>query len=489
MPKSRPSVTVLLAVALPARSIGQDVVPVATAVNRTELLAWDPQNVPGAGWPGITPQASNAAWPSGMQLPSLAAWPMRDKNPLPCWKVEVLRDSQSGWPGFCRDLTPVALTPPSEAACEESCRSNSLCGVFQYMSDGSCLQGPGKECDGPGPVVPGQPTIVRLLRNMRGWEVLGLRPLGNFPANLSDGANRCRAFCYSNLKCQYWQYAPEGGCYVEDPVVNQGMISQVAQEAEQELGLTSKTTFTAQYPLTTPIGATQASPFAQSSIAGEYIQHLCPAHPSPVAPVAVTDANPVTNAEPWYRSKVLEYAIAGLVALCCLAVLARGFCLSRSRPKKSRSISMNSDEEDLPLQIDIQKAAPVAGNGTGDLQRAGTGSAVSLASGGSHAMRLPGAPQELPLGAYSPAQGAPDAWGYRPVVSTSAQPAPTLTPVSTSSGAIPAASFTIPNGRGLPTTAALPTTPSYPSAVATPRLGISCVSGTPEVGHHFSKEI
>eukprot|EP00929_Paragymnodinium_shiwhaense_P008251 TRINITY_DN112197_c0_g1_i1.p1 TRINITY_DN112197_c0_g1~~TRINITY_DN112197_c0_g1_i1.p1 ORF type:complete len:490 (-),score=102.18 TRINITY_DN112197_c0_g1_i1:55-1464(-) len=240
-------------------------------ITAAPMLAWDPRNVPGPAWPGATPVASNQAWPTGLQPGSLKAWPSEEGQPSRCWKVEVLKDSAQGWPAQCDGLQEMPGLDIDQ--CEESCRQDPMCGVWQFRRSGQCFQGEGLQCDTPAaagvpvPVVKAQRLQhgdIRVLKDMAGWEVLNLRSVGFLSSSddPNDGAIHCRALCYSKLFCEYWQFGITG-CYIEDP-------------KSTMLGLETKGQ--AQYPLTTEDGATQTSDFAQSAV-GEYIQHICPAHP------------------------------------------------------------------------------------------------------------------------------------------------------------------------------------------------------------------
>jgi len=96
--------------------------------------------------------------------------------------------------------------------------------------------------------------------NLKGWQIQGLRKVfsvmgreGGVPyfASTSEAIAHCRIQCYSDINCDYWTYSYWYGCWVEDVTIH-------------AVG----------YPLTLQL-ADRSSKFAKSSIAGEFIQHLC----------------------------------------------------------------------------------------------------------------------------------------------------------------------------------------------------------------------
>lgn len=235
-----------------------------SAVDAT-VLPWDPANVPGPGWPGATSEESNAAWPGGVQPSSLVAWPQTvDEMPARCWNTTVIEDTRNGWPGQCIGLSRVDWTN-NVTQCEQACRDESLCSVWQYNNQTHCWTGRGRECDfrdaNDDVVVERaqrlQHGLVRVLKNMQGWHVDVLRPLGIWhTGGVDEGVAHCRNWCYSDIRCQYWQYGSDG-CWVEDP----------DYYLWRSVG----------YPLTTARGgATSESDWAKTMVAGEYIQHICP---------------------------------------------------------------------------------------------------------------------------------------------------------------------------------------------------------------------
>eukprot|EP00930_Biecheleria_cincta_P023612 TRINITY_DN17036_c0_g1_i1.p1 TRINITY_DN17036_c0_g1~~TRINITY_DN17036_c0_g1_i1.p1 ORF type:complete len:446 (+),score=58.44 TRINITY_DN17036_c0_g1_i1:77-1414(+) len=235
------------------------------------MLPWDAEDKPGPGWPGKTAVESNQAWPVGQQPANLIAWPREQGRPQSCWKVTLLHDTVEGWPGKCEDLPENLAARGNEHFCEKTCTENPECMAWQFTMDGSCLQGSSLQCHLTGSSsVPLQRAQwlqhgdVRVIRNMTGWDILNLRPLG-IGSGASDQATQiehCRDYCYSLLGCEYWTFA-QSGCFAEDPT------------AQNSAGMPH----VAQYPLTLS-GASNTSELALTVVAGEFIQHICPAKQS-----------------------------------------------------------------------------------------------------------------------------------------------------------------------------------------------------------------
>jgi len=245
-----------------------------------------------------------------MQPIGLVAWPQHDGVPLPCWKVTAIHDSDLGWPGQCDGLEKKVEVDAQ--SCGESCANDPMCQVWEFTAQSECYQGEGLHCQTSTGQLASvirraqrlQHGAVRVLKDMKGWEVFNLRSLGSWnTGNESDGIEHCRAFCYSDISCQYWQYG-EGGCFVEDP-------------RDEMMGLFRS--YVAQYPLTTDGGATRDSPFAQSALAGEYIQHICPAHERAAANsgAGASSSNFVSLWLPWCLVAVVLLISVAVMALLC----------------------------------------------------------------------------------------------------------------------------------------------------------------------------
>lgn len=262
-------------------------------------------------------------WPTATadvtQPKNLAAWPVTpDAKPAGCWKTAILKDNATGWAGQCKGL--IVVTPASGApkhtkeTCQQACMADPTCSVWQFSQDG-CYTGQGTDCvDRGGSTllqVSGAQRVQRgdvtVLKNMSNVYVFGLSTVGTYAVGTAaDNMERCRVWCYSNIYCQYWQFA-NGVCSAE-----------------------SKTD-TAQYPLAlvednnAATGAVSSAYEAEGNPArtiqgAEYIQHSCPPATTP-EPVAKAGSS---NAALW-----VGCGVAGLLGLAALA-----FCCMGSGGKK-----------------------------------------------------------------------------------------------------------------------------------------------------------
>lgn len=229
-----------------------------------EAMALPPRcrtETPGNGFPGLSAASSNLAWPGGKQPYTLECWPKRwDGAPLACTQVTVLDDTANGWPGKCRGL--VEIKGVNGTDCGRNCRMNPMCQSWQNTVYYSCWQGLGKDCMVRQNFVPReaqrlQHGSIRVLKDLTGYHIKGLvKGFDNsegFFQKQEDAVKFCKNMCYSDVRCQYWTYAPNFGCFLED----------ASQEEKPE------------YPLTVH-GARRDSGFAKDCVAGEYIQHYCP---------------------------------------------------------------------------------------------------------------------------------------------------------------------------------------------------------------------
>eukprot|EP00747_Dinoflagellata_sp_TGD_P165549 gnl/TRDRNA2_/TRDRNA2_186953_c0_seq1.p1 gnl/TRDRNA2_/TRDRNA2_186953_c0~~gnl/TRDRNA2_/TRDRNA2_186953_c0_seq1.p1 ORF type:complete len:402 (-),score=51.14 gnl/TRDRNA2_/TRDRNA2_186953_c0_seq1:135-1217(-) len=232
-----------------------------------------PSELPSAAFPAATAEASNKAWPRGRQPESLEAWPRRnDGTLLPCWKIAVLRDDHASWPGRCLSLAKTNVV--SQDTCRETCERDVNCPVWQFSSKNECWQGDGNRCEEGSLSVLGAQRLqhgdVTVLKDMSHLEVINLFKLAPAASDPAQGAASCRNFCYSDIRCEYWQYG-SNGCYVDA-----GWWSHK----------------TVAYPLTSA-GASATSKFAATVTAGEYIQHSCPGNPSQSAGAQTVNINQV----------------------------------------------------------------------------------------------------------------------------------------------------------------------------------------------------
>jgi hypothetical protein len=172
----------------------------------------------------------------------------------------VLQDVSLGWPGACRGLSRTSAINALD--CHESCAQDPLCSVWKYNLMTQCSQGVGERCGDVGGedlLTMGSQRLlhgeVEVLMDLRGWEIRGLREIGDTAwgsGNGTLGLENCRAWCYSNLHCQFWQYGNKG-CFAED----RGKSVTYPLTASQDGPARYNTTV------------------ARSMLAGEFIQHTC----------------------------------------------------------------------------------------------------------------------------------------------------------------------------------------------------------------------
>ena len=86
-------------------------------------------------------------------------------------------------------------------------------------------------------------------------KVKNLFHLGGIEETASDALSieQCKAWCYSNIVCQYWQFSQVEGCFVDAPMLSKRTVP---------------------YPLTT--ASLLENGDSSNIIAGEYIHHYCP---------------------------------------------------------------------------------------------------------------------------------------------------------------------------------------------------------------------
>lgn len=240
--------------------------PLATSGPRACAAAAACSEVPGDCFPGRNAAASAAAWPSGEVPTNAQCWPRDSATgfPVDCptQRVTVLEDTVTGWPGTCLGL--VQIDVPTGEWCELNCMKNVLCSVWQeenLTNPPQCWQGSfGSDCLSRPGFKPARAQRImhgsyRVLKDLRRMQVMGLTLM--FPHSVypdwKEAAHHCRNYCIAALTCEWWQYSTIAGCYVED--VSESRVK---------------------YPLTTDASQSVTNTeFANSIVAGEYIQHVC----------------------------------------------------------------------------------------------------------------------------------------------------------------------------------------------------------------------
>lgn len=315
-----------------------------------------PTELPRSEFPAATPLQSNIAWPSGHQPQRLEAWPQvgfgtSNRTLLSCWKVEVLRDTDDGWPGACLGLFKAeAFT--SEVSCRQHCWDESRCSVWQYNNQTSpkqCWVGYGENCmnrkgEAESITVQGSQRVmhgeVRVLMSLSGWKVNNLWQMGMFQTgDQYSSMLRCKSWCYSNIACEYWQYGP-GGCWLDAPMFS------TQHGAEPQLVV--------QYPLTTNGGATRNTPEALTMQYGEYIQHYCPPRypTSSYYPIAMKpDSNLEAPRSHWWLNWQFWVGLTVFTLLLIAAVIYLIMNRGGSRVAKKLRKRVAGEEEDKPLML------------------------------------------------------------------------------------------------------------------------------------------
>jgi len=282
-------------------------------------------------FPGADAAASHAGWPCGRQPPWLSEWTLNGSLPLPCQSITgkkstVVFDAHSEWPGACASASQATniddglglglLQVPEEkdvGACQAGCVYDAFCSVWQFR-DGACYRGVGIHCWhglGAGQVATAQRLMhgaVRVLIDLKAWR---LKIRENFLVHLGQltygtrggtfrAVDRCRAWCHSNIKCQYWQ-------------VDEDEHGEERCWVETQIG-----THTVPYPLTA------INVWRANITAGEYIQHFCPASFVPLAPAKDAASTPYSAPPEW-----VGYCLAAILVILAL------FCVCRQMRKRT----------------------------------------------------------------------------------------------------------------------------------------------------------
>jgi len=327
-------------------------------------------------FPGVDVAASNAAWPcTGKQPTWSQEWQFTTEGqPSTCnaptgEEAAVIYSTMGEWPATCEsdartgqtniadDDKGLGLRMDDEVkdidACRSACMTDAYCAVWQFRG-GKCYRGAGIHCWN-GNISAGAASQVcggeRIMHGMA-RELLNLKDavikikesflvnLGSFNVGSFRVVDRCRAWCHSNLKCQYWQVdldeAGKERCWVEN-----------------NLGVP--------YPLTV------AAITREALVAGAYIQHFCPPPQDLVAcapfkslcvfkveePIKVE--KPIKAEKPIKVEKPQSHALLWCIlgGLVVLAVLIGIFWLWRRgarevKPKEDKSWSV-SDFASAPV--------------------------------------------------------------------------------------------------------------------------------------------
>jgi hypothetical protein len=288
------------------------------------------------------------AWPTATadvtQPKNLAAWPVTPQStPAGCWKTTILKDNATGWPGQCKGLTEVlpAANAPSmtKETCQQACIADPTCSVWQWSWDG-CFTGQGNDCvDRGGDTlldVSGAQRIQRgdvtVLKNMSNIYVFGLQDVGTYASGTSaENMQRCRDWCYSNIYCQYWQFA-NGKCMAE------------SKSSPAQYPLTLVESNSASTGAVSTAYSSEGNP-ARTIQGAEYIQHSCPPATTP-APVEQSGSS---NTALWVGCGVAGLLGLAALAFCCMGSSGKG---GTRAVKKTRAVKAAVPKTEAPAVVE-----------------------------------------------------------------------------------------------------------------------------------------
>jgi len=241
-------------------------------------------------------------------------------RPFECEDVKVTHDTLDHWLDGCLGLT---LQPDytTAAACEDACKKDMKCSVWQFSegAEGASVVGP--HCD--------YGTLTTNCRSRTGdksFKSLGGQRIQHGSINvLSDNTGvkmamglygfpmhkkttgdevamsaRCKDMCYSDVTCTAWQYG-EDGCWIEN------------------------------LPGAPVVSWSTDNPWLKTMVGGETIEHTCP---KPVVPEE-------TN---W--PLIVGLVVAGLLALGAIL-----YMVLKPKPKVKKTRAVKIQQEEAPLFI------------------------------------------------------------------------------------------------------------------------------------------
>lgn len=207
---------------------------------------------------------------------------------------------------------------------------------------------------------------------------------------------RCKAWCYSSIACQYWQFSETQGCFVDAPMLSKTLVP---------------------YPLTTAALAS-GTPESSNMIAGEYIHHYCPNRTASDVDDGFAAQVPANLAVPTHLDgpRVWPWVVLSLLLTLVLMIAAFAFysVIWKRRDTARRPLARRAMDETVAdarpnVQFTPVQVAPV--------QAAPSPVFLSPAASPGHPTpghyRLQGTPQHSPL--MSPFGTA----GYSPIAASS----------------------------------------------------------------------
>lgn len=235
-----------------------------------------------------------------------------------CPNVTVVHSTATGWNDGCLGLThQKGLT---EVQCKAGCYSDVQCSVWQWVKakggDLQCWNGgdvhgcrsrDGDEAEFAEQTLIGGERIqhgaVRIISPNNKTETLGLKNYKEKTGTQEEQIVRCELACTTDVTCSVWEFAPTTGCWVETLPTN---------------------------PRGKPV---RDSEYALAMLAGENLEHYCPAPPVP----------PEEDEFPW------PWVIAGIIlALIALAAIIYALTQKKPKVKKTRAVSITPQQAAPP---------------------------------------------------------------------------------------------------------------------------------------------
>jgi uncharacterized membrane protein YgcG len=294
-------------------------------------------NEPKKEFPAATVGASPAAWSSGFQPVNLQCWGRTSSEGLEeCSTVKSLETKAEVT--RCDGLVVVQLHGKT---CEESCKSDITCAAWKLDGDGKCLQGVGKNCySGSGYTIESggrfQHGDVQKLMDLKGKRVTGLVEIFGAEDITALGTREkaeeaCKTTCYSDVKCQYWNFVDNTGCFVEGkdhPISYPLLASQITAENTVTAG---------EYVRRSCDWSLFGLKADSSSSAGSVASGSSYASGSGASSGSGTESSGSGSSGselPWWA-----WLLLGLLLLCCIGALIAGIMfIMKPKAKKKRAV-------------------------------------------------------------------------------------------------------------------------------------------------------
>jgi len=237
--------------------------------------------------------------------------------------------------------------------------------VWQFRQNSeSCWVGFGIHCESHSSLLEDPVVAQRLLhgtvyvvRELVGVKVRNLFQLEADASGVSAlRIEQCKAWCYSNIACQYWQFSQTEGCLVDAPMLSKTFVP---------------------YPLTTA-GLSSGTSEAHNIIAGEYIHHYCPnrttadvdddaftagrSRPANLVPQKEFDGTP--RGWPWVVLSLLLTLVLAMAGFAYYALIWRRRGARRRAMREEATPQASPAGNFLPVQVArVQGPSPLPTSG------------------------------------------------------------------------------------------------------------------------------